>query len=450
MKAKALMTAPNRRRRMLFLTPVVPADRGNGLAMRAGFFLDAYSREFDVDLAIFPIVSAPASSLDFARRRVGRMEIFPHPGADSHFALVTSVIDPPARLAAFRRYGRPSLAGFANATALQALAGWTAGEHYDAVHVFRLYIACLAETWTRTPAARRPRLVIDCDEDDGRACSRIAAIERKRGRQQQAAWAEAEADAFANLARDALPRFDLVFAASANEAKTISEWTGQVVAVPNVALTPVASRRPRTHRKLKTVLFVGTMGYAPNDDGARWLVTRIWPRLCLAFRSPLRLVVVGSNPSASLVRLGRRPYISVTGTVHDVGIFYRQADLAVIPIRAGGGTRIKLLEAAAWGVPVVSTRFGASGTTFRHGRELLIADDAEKFARACAALLQSPNRARRLAAAARRRISMEYDADRWARHVARLVAELHAGDEGCREQQGPGSNAETHGAREWT
>jgi glycosyltransferase involved in cell wall biosynthesis len=171
------------------------------------------------------------------------------------------------------------------------------------------------------------------------------------------------------------------------------------------------------------VLFVGTMGYAANDEGARWLLTRVWPRLRRAFRSPLRLVLVGSNPSPSLIRLGRAQGVRVTGTVREVGPFYRQADLVVIPIRAGGGTRIKLIEAAAWNVPIVSTAFGAGGTTFRHGRDLLIAEEAGLFARSCASLLRSRVRARRLAAAARMRVAQDYDADRWARRVANQVAQ---------------------------
>jgi hypothetical protein len=144
--------APSKRRsRLLFLAPVVPDDRGNGLAMRAGFFLQAYSREFDVDLAVFPLSSAP-NSHDFARRRVGRMAIFPRPGVDSHFGLIAAINDPGGRLEAFRRFGRPSLASFVGATMRRSLADWMNGEQYDVVHVSRLYLAGVAEPWTMAMA----------------------------------------------------------------------------------------------------------------------------------------------------------------------------------------------------------------------------------------------------------------------------------------------------------
>jgi len=417
------VTAAKPRRRLLFLAPVVPADRGNGLAMRVGFFLQAYLREFDVDLAVFPIVSGSAGPHDFVRGGLRRMRIFAHPGFDSHFALVTAMKEPAARLKAFRRYGRPSLASFAAETAQWALADWIGAERYDVVHVSRLYLAGLTAALKRTQA-RPPRLAIDCDEDDSGAYRRLAAMKRRPTSDcWAAAWLDAEADAFARLAQDILSGFDFVFASSADEARSICKWNGRAMAVPNVAPRYMPRALERIRGAQKTVLFVGTMGYAANDDGARWLLTRVWPRLRRAFKSPLRLVLVGSNPSPSLIRLARAQGACVTGTVREVGPFYRQADLVVIPIRAGGGTRIKLIEAAAWNVSIVSTAFGAGGTTFRHGRDLLIAEEAGLFARSCVSLLRGRVRARRLAAAARRRVAQDYDADRWARRVANQVAQ---------------------------
>src|SRR5262249_11760794 len=157
-----------------FLAPVVPEDRGNGLAMRVGFFLQAYSREFDVDLAVFPILSAAATSHDFVRRRVGRMAIFPRLAVDSHFGLIAAINDPVARLEAFRRFGRPSLASFARAKMRSSLIDWIGGEQYDVVHVSRLYLAGVVEPWTIVMAPRRPRLVLDCDEDDAMTYRRMA------------------------------------------------------------------------------------------------------------------------------------------------------------------------------------------------------------------------------------------------------------------------------------
>jgi glycosyltransferase involved in cell wall biosynthesis len=171
------------------------------------------------------------------------------------------------------------------------------------------------------------------------------------------------------------------------------------------------------------------MGYAPNDDAARWLIMRILPRVQRAVRHPVRLVLAGSNPSPSLVRLGRRRDVRVTGTIADITSCYRAADLAVIPIRAGGGTRIKLLEAAAHGLPIVSTPLGAEGTTFRNGHEVVLANTGDRFARACADLLLHRERASRLAGRARARVTRDYDAGRWARYLGDLVTRGIASNE---------------------
>jgi glycosyltransferase involved in cell wall biosynthesis len=408
-------------RRLLFLSPIIPAQRGNGLAMRTGFFLEAYARHFDVDLVVFPIVAAPERVTTFVLTRVARMEVFPHPAIDAHFSLVAATADPDARLSAFRRYGRPSLASRAGVAAQQALEQWVGTERYEAVHVERLYLATLAQRWMSLPSTTRPRLMIDCDDNDAETYRRLAAIERRYHQPRAAAWAEAEADAFASMAQRVLSRFDLAFAASNADATSLSAHGARVSVVPNVAPARAAPVPRLQRRGRQTILFAGSMGYAPNDDAARWLLTRIWPRLLHAVRTPVRLVLVGSNPSSSLVRLGRRRDVLMTGTVADIAPYYRAADLAVIPLRAGGGTRIKLLEAAAHGLPIVSTTIGAEGTTFRHGHELLLADTEERFAHACADLLAHRERASQLAERARARVARDYDAGRWGQHIGNLV-----------------------------
>lgn len=408
------------RRPLLFLSPVVPAQHGNGLAMRVGFFLDAYARDFEIDLAVFPIISAPEGVTPFVEARVARVHIFSRLVMDTHFSLVAATNDPAARLSAFLRYGRPSLASRTGAAAQRDLEQWLGARRYDVVHVARLYLAPFAGRWASLPPAVRPRLVIDCDDDDARTYRRLAAIERARARPLAAAWAEAEADAFASMARQMLQHFDLAFAASNTDATSLSAHGIRVPMIPNVVPARGTRVVRQQRRGCKTVLFVATMGYAPNDDAAHWLVRRIWPRLRRIV--PVRLALVGSNPSPSLVQLGSQRDVIVTGTVADITPYYRDAALAVIPIRAGGGTRVKLLEAAAHGIPIVSTTLGAEGTTFRHGHELLIADTEERFALACADLLEDNERASRIAKRARARVIQDYDPGRWGLRVGDMVA----------------------------
>jgi glycosyltransferase involved in cell wall biosynthesis len=114
--------------------------------------------------------------------------------------------------------------------------------------------------------------------------------------------------------------------------------------------------------------------------------------------------------------------VEVTGAVADVAPFYRQADVVIAPVRAGGGTRIKIIEAAAHGVPIVSTRLAAEGTTFQPGVDMLVADHETRFLRACLLLARNKSMARRLATQARRRAKRDYSATYWQARLEELVA----------------------------
>jgi glycosyltransferase involved in cell wall biosynthesis len=109
--------------------------------------------------------------------------------------------------------------------------------------------------------------------------------------------------------------------------------------------------------------------------------------------------------------------------VADIGRYYRDADLAIVPLRAGGGTRMKVIEAASYGVPLVTTIFGAAGTTLQCDVDVLIANDEGNFLRACLSLLRNGSLARRLSASARVKVRRDYSPSYWRARVARLVAE---------------------------
>jgi glycosyltransferase involved in cell wall biosynthesis len=403
----------------------MPSDRGNGLAMRTGFLLDAYAKRFEIDLAIIPVAGGATELTPFVKARISRAGVLRAAPPDTHFALISGIADREARLAAFRQYGRPSIAAGLSDALERALLAFAGERSYQLVHVSRLYLASLAANW-REAKAQRPCLVLDCDEDDMSAYRRVARLERRAGGSRRADWAEAEADAFRVMARQWLPRFDVVLAASPGEASLLgTHQDGLLVnVVPNVA--PRLAVRPARRFMgggRRDILFVGNLGYLPNIDAVTWFASRIWPRLRGAVPLPIRLVIAGPGAPRQVTALGRRPGIVIAGPVDDVGRLYRRAALAVVPIRAGGGTRIKLLESASYGVPIVATRFGAAGTGLRSSHELLLADTEQDFAACCERLLTDDRLASSLAVQARRTAGREYDPRRWA---ARLLALIDA------------------------
>lgn len=128
-----------------------------------------------------------------------------------------------------------------------------------------------------------------------------------------------------------------------------------------------------------TVLFCGAMDYAPNVDALRWYFGEIHDQL-LAQVPDLKVLIVGKSPLPEVLAYASKPNVTVTGGVPDVRPYYRRAWLQIVPLRIGGGTRLKIVESMAIGTPVVSTTIGAQGLGLVHEHDILLADDARTFA----------------------------------------------------------------------
>lgn len=179
---------------------------------------------------------------------------------------------------------------------------------------------------------------------------------------------------------------------------------------------------------LYDVLFVGSFGHSPNRDAIEWLLAEIWPRL-RRMRPGVRLAIVGAHPPPEVTALDGQDGVEVFGTVPDTAVFYRAARVLLAPVRAGSGTRLKLLEAFASALPVVATPLAAEGLAVADGEHLLCADTAEELARATARVLDDAGLAGALATAGRRLAEERYDWTRCAEKLKMAWEELLAGPE---------------------
>lgn len=155
------------------------------------------------------------------------------------------------------------------------------------------------------------------------------------------------------------------------------------------------------------ILFVGNMSYQPNVDAAIYFCGEVLP-LIRKLQPDLKVWIVGIKPDESVKRL-EGDGVFVTGQVKDVVPYYRRSKVCVVPLRAGSGTRLKILEAMALGRPVVSTSIGCEGLDVENGRHLLIANDSESFARHVVKLLAEPRLRAGIAASAREFVVASYD-----------------------------------------
>lgn len=156
------------------------------------------------------------------------------------------------------------------------------------------------------------------------------------------------------------------------------------------------------------IVFVGSMNYHANIEAARYFVHKVWPGV-RAQHPEWRLTLVGSSPAPGVIELKDQPGVDVTGTVPDVRPYYENALASIVPLQTGGGTRLKILEAMAAGVPVVSTTVGAEGLSVTPGADILISDSDRDWATHLDAISQSPELRARLVGNGRELIRTRYD-----------------------------------------
>ena len=143
-------------------------------------------------------------------------------------------------------------------------------------------------------------------------------------------------------------------------------------------------------------MFVGNLNYYPNEDAVVFFINQVFPHLGTLVPRQFRLTVVGPGNPLRLKCFQGKPECHFVGYVDDVAPYYQQADIVIVPVRAGGGTRIKALEAFSFKRPVVSTTIGVDGLSVKHNTHVLIADRPEDFASQCARLMTEPQLSEKL------------------------------------------------------
>jgi len=184
-------------------------------------------------------------------------------------------------------------------------------------------------------------------------------------------------------------------------------------AVPIPAAQPVAAE--------PTLLFLGTYLYDPNVEGAQFLLKRIFPQVIQAMPNA-RLILAGVSPERIHGYSDRIPGVEFTGFVDDLDKLYRRARVICAPLFSGvSGTQTKLIEAAAYGKPIIANRLGAAGVAMRDGHELLVRNDPKSFAEACLQLLKDTSRCRELGSAARAKAMQLYNRTNIIRTIQRYL-----------------------------
>jgi glycosyltransferase involved in cell wall biosynthesis len=225
---------------------------------------------------------------------------------------------------------------------------------------------------------------------------------------------------FERLERRVFAEVDRVVTVSAEDAALVRTQFGvdRVDVVENGIDAPYFAD-VRAAGRSGTLLFLGSLDWRPNLDAVSLLLDTIFPAVRSAIPDA-RLVVVGRNPPAWLAqRIRGLEGVELHGDVPDVRPFLAASGALVVPLRIGGGSRLKILEALACGLPVVSTRVGAEGLALEAGRDLVVVDSVEQMAPTLVECIRDPQRARRLAESGRGLVLERYD---WEALAGKLEA----------------------------
>jgi glycosyltransferase involved in cell wall biosynthesis len=352
--------------KLLFLSPCVPAATGGGSAMRASVFLEIFSVSYDVVLLVLPVFEVNGS---------------PWPDMAERYSYAREIVSL-ERIRTWLDKRGPLLLEMAH--------------EIHRIHVFKLFSAPMVTSYLDMGRCR-PICTLDMDDFESKTCNRIADLYEANGYRSRAAHLRARADVYARLERDYLGRFDTVYLSQPDDQLEVSDRyaCNNTVLAPNVIRLPT---EPVIRRKTGacTLLFVGSFHYYPNQDAVLWFCSDILPLIRKRANAGFRFSIVGRQPAKRLLALLNIPEITIQADVPATDPFYAEADIVVVPIRAGGGTRIKILEAFSFGCSVVTTSMGAEGLDIHHEEELLIADNANEFADRCIQLMHDPEKRERM------------------------------------------------------
>jgi glycosyltransferase involved in cell wall biosynthesis len=381
----------------LFLSQTLPFPPDGGVKIRTYNILRLLARTYDITALCFYRNKSGRMTTDVSKaltglRELARVEAFPIPQEQSRVRLVWDHV---RSLAARRAYTVYSYQSEDFECRLREL---LAQEHFDLVHSDSLDLSCYFPLVRNLPLA--------CTHHDAQSVllARRAQVEASPFRRwyvaHQARLMEAEE-------RRWCPAIDLNVAVSELDAATLQQVapTAAFTVVPNGVDIEYFS--PAATPSDGGIISVGGTSWYPNKDALEYFATSILPILRTnGVTAPVSWV--GRATGEEIDRYGREFGITLSGYVDDVRPYVRAAACYIVPIRIGGGTRVKILDAWAMGSPIVSTTIGCEGLMARDGENILIRDDPEAFAAAVADLLGNDDLRGRLSAGGRATALAEY------------------------------------------
>jgi glycosyltransferase involved in cell wall biosynthesis len=396
--------------RILVIYPYAPFPIVRGTFQRTFHLLRELARRNTVDFFALDEGACAAHHADVFRRFCARVHLQPFVHPEWPRLIGPRLLDPlPATV---RHWEDPA--------AHAALAAFTAGQDYDLIYFCDLvmwpYVKRLPHGCPRVMDRSRVDLMFQTEE---LRTLTLTARERLGRRENRLKLGFLEREAAAQLAATIVCGPD-----DETFLRRHVRAAAEIAVLPN-GCDPAffdAEAHPPQPPEHPAWLFCGAMDYSPNVDGIRWYFEAVDGEV-RATLPERRVNIVGKSPVPAVRGLARIPGVAVTGEVPDVRPHYQSNLFQIVPLRIGGGTRLKIVESLSIGCPVVSTTIGAQGLELRDGEHLLLADTPREFAAATRRLATDPALRERLRTAGRRQVLDLYG---WPRLGGRLHSFLES------------------------
>jgi len=375
------MSEPSKRK-VLLVSTIYPTSFGTGSQLRGAAVLRMLALRHEVYLVIVDLYRGVPGPVDsYVEETCREIKYLRISGASPDFGPIASLSGVEFVPAEFQDVSRLA--------ASQTILKFYHDRGLDLLFVFRLQsIYALGAILPMFPTRH-----LDLDELPSVSEEKIRRIKLRHGETDEIKKIEG----LRKIESFFIPKFHRVFVASEIEIERVREHTGvqRAELLPNISpARPFLPYHPREDQR--EILFVGNLGYFPNEDGVLYFCRDIYPLIRRQKGAAILFRICGFNCPPSIRELDGRDDIRVSGYVQDLRSQYAQATLVVVPLRTGGGTRLKILEAFCYGRPVVSTSIGAEGLAVTSGVNILLADDPGEFARACLDILDQPTLAGKL------------------------------------------------------
>jgi glycosyltransferase involved in cell wall biosynthesis len=376
----------NNKQKALYVTPVVPDRYGIGIQQRSYRNLNLLTEKYQVDVIIVRNKNTTLNLDDLSVNSVTWLPVPFYSDTPNKFKKlpgsyliwrIANLLLIPVRIVT-------------NTAKFKAALSEIEEQQYSHAIFFRIGIAWLHQFVLKALNCKIDFATVDYDDIESIAKKRSLAITRDKFGFQKYLSVLIESKLAARHERKYVKSFDSVWVCSdidKHKLQALPNTLAKIVTMPNTIYIP--EQLPESYGT-KSILILGAMNYFPNVDAVQFFCKEVFPSLKEKLGNSIQLYIVGSSPEQEVVKLAEIEGVTVAGRVESVKDYYMQADIVVVPIRFGGGTRIKILEAMGYGRTVISTTIGAEGIEGKHEKDFVIANTAKDYIVECIKYLEQP------------------------------------------------------------